>query len=264
MKIGTEYYFYHNDHLGTPQKMMAVNGAVVWSAKYSSFGKAEVHPTSTVENNLRFPGQYYDAETGLHYNYHRYYDPDTGRYLTPDPIGLAGGINPFVYTVNNPINSIDPWGLFSLNDAINSLRENKVKGENGIYMYSHTQVFDEWLRLERNDTKWLDELPACPKKINPCENPDDNTWNNPGDANSEHKGATYQMRSRPTPGGHASQCSYDSNGNLMTGIPAGGTADRGAWARGTRWRHYTDDYKPWILAEQLNRRQDYYDVRPIR
>jgi RHS repeat-associated protein len=60
---------------------------------------------------LRFPGQYYDAETGLHYNYHRYYDPDTGRYLTPDPIGLAGGINPFVYVQNNPINMIDPWGL---------------------------------------------------------------------------------------------------------------------------------------------------------
>ena len=60
---------------------------------------------------MRFPGQYYDAETGLHYNMHRYYDPDTGRYLTPDPIGLAGGINPFVYTHNNPINVIDPDGL---------------------------------------------------------------------------------------------------------------------------------------------------------
>ena len=58
------------------------------------------------------PGQYYDAETGLHYNWHRYYDPDTGRYLTPDPIGLEGGINPFLYTSNNPVNYIDPYGLF--------------------------------------------------------------------------------------------------------------------------------------------------------
>ena len=56
-------------------------------------------------------GQYFDQETGLHYNYHRYYDPTTGRYLTPDPIGLVGGINPFAYTFNNPVNLIDPYGL---------------------------------------------------------------------------------------------------------------------------------------------------------
>jgi len=110
MKVGTEYYFYQNDHLGTPQKMTAVNGAVVWSAKYSSFGEATVNDASTVTNPLRFPGQYYDAETGLHYNYHRYYDPKTGRYLKTDPIGLDGGINLFTYALNNPLIFTDPEG----------------------------------------------------------------------------------------------------------------------------------------------------------
>ena len=110
MKVGTEYYFYSNDHLGTPQKMAAVNGDVVWSAKYTSFGEAAVDASSTITNNLRFPGQYYDAETGIHYNYFRYYDPKTGRYLRVDPIGLSGGINIFVYAKNNPLINIDPLG----------------------------------------------------------------------------------------------------------------------------------------------------------
>jgi RHS repeat-associated protein len=57
------------------------------------------------------PGQYYDSETGLHYNWHRYYDPSTGRYLTPDPIGLDGGVNLYLYAMNNPILLIDPYGL---------------------------------------------------------------------------------------------------------------------------------------------------------
>ena len=74
LKQNSEYYFYQNDHLGTPQKLIAQNGAVVWSASYEVFGKAHVE-IETVTNNLRFPGQYYDAETGLHYHWFRYYEP---------------------------------------------------------------------------------------------------------------------------------------------------------------------------------------------
>ncbi|WP_333994300.1 RHS repeat-associated core domain-containing protein [Burkholderia cepacia] len=62
--------------------------------------------------NLRFQGQYLDRETGLHYNLFRYYDPDVGRYISPDPIGLVGGVNLYQYANNNPISWIDPLGLF--------------------------------------------------------------------------------------------------------------------------------------------------------
>ena len=111
LKKDEDYYFYHNDHLGIPQKLTAVNGAVVWSAKYSSFGRAYVDTESTITNNLRFPGQYFDQETGLYYNFHRYYDPEKGRYLRVDPVGFEGGINLFVYVSSNPINLSDPKGL---------------------------------------------------------------------------------------------------------------------------------------------------------
>ncbi len=84
---------------------------MVWLGHYSPFGQVTVDPASTVGNNLRFAGQYNDAETGLHYNWHRYYDPITGRYLTPDPIGLDGGINLYVYAGNNPLRFVDPEGL---------------------------------------------------------------------------------------------------------------------------------------------------------
>ena len=112
MKEGSSYYFYHTDSLGTPQKMTAVNGAVVWSAKYSSFGEAIVD-ASTVTNLLRFPGQYYDIESGLHYNWHRYYHPKLGRYIKIDPLGVEVDINYFVYVNNNPLRLIDPQGLMS-------------------------------------------------------------------------------------------------------------------------------------------------------
>lgn len=112
LKEGGQHYFYHNDQLSTPRLLTTIAGDVVWSATYDAFGMATVDPSSTVTNNLRLPGQYYDAETGLHYNRFRYYDPDTGRYTRADPlVGLTGGINPYRYADNDPINLIDPYGL---------------------------------------------------------------------------------------------------------------------------------------------------------
>jgi RHS repeat-associated protein len=106
----TTVSYVHNDHLGTPQVMTDETGTMVWRATYDLFGLATTS-VNTVELNVRFPGQYYDQETGLHYNYFRYYDPSTGRYITSDPIGLLGGINPYIYANANPLRWFDAYGL---------------------------------------------------------------------------------------------------------------------------------------------------------
>jgi len=111
----SEVFYYHTDHLGTPRELTDADGNIVWSATYKAWGatqKIEYPPRlsirvvgNTVEEvweeqtepftqNLRFQGQYFDQETGLHYNRFRYYDPDVGQFVSQDPIKLAGGYNP--------------------------------------------------------------------------------------------------------------------------------------------------------------------------
>ncbi|MGF6554784.1 RHS repeat-associated protein [Pseudomonas sp. S30_BP2TU TE3576] len=106
-------FYYQLDHLGTPQELTSYGGAIVWSARYSAHGQLRevTHGDGEqLDQPLRFQGQYCDAESGLHYNRHRYYHPDLGRYLTPDPVKLAGGLNPYRYT-RNPTGWVDPLGL---------------------------------------------------------------------------------------------------------------------------------------------------------
>jgi RHS repeat-associated protein len=104
-------YYYLTDHLGTPQKVMDGAGAVVWSGDYKPFGEV-TSGVSTIQNQFRFPGQYYEKETELHYNYHRYYQPKAGRYATTDPIGLTTQNNLYTYSGSNPVVRKDPGGLW--------------------------------------------------------------------------------------------------------------------------------------------------------
>ncbi|MEH6610341.1 MAG: RHS repeat-associated core domain-containing protein [Halioglobus sp.] len=112
----TALYYIHNDHLGTPQILTDQNGTVAWSADYHPFGEVSIN-TSSIVNNLRFPGQYFDEETNLHQNYFRDYDPKIGRYVQSDPIGLQGGLNTYTYLSSNTLNDIDPSGLVCVNCA---------------------------------------------------------------------------------------------------------------------------------------------------
>ncbi|WP_227591296.1 RHS repeat domain-containing protein, partial [Acinetobacter shaoyimingii] len=121
-------YWYQNDHLGTPRELTSNAGNIEWEAVYQAWGNtvtvewqevAKAQEFEAIELNElekayllqphRFQGQIYDVETGLHYNRFRYYDPDAGRFVSHDPIGLLGGDNHFLY-VPNPIEWVDPIG----------------------------------------------------------------------------------------------------------------------------------------------------------
>ncbi len=109
-------YFVQADHLAAPRLLTDQNQTVAWFWDSDPFGggRPEEDPDGDQQPltlNLRFPGQYYDGESGLHYNYFRDYDPSLGRYLESDPIGLVGGLNTYAYVGNNPLNYIDPFGL---------------------------------------------------------------------------------------------------------------------------------------------------------
>ena len=106
----TKPYHYQLDHLGTPQELTAPDGDIVWSAHYRAYGQISRLDKGKIDNPLRFQGQYFDHESGLHYNRHRYYNPDIGRYLMPDPVKLAGGANAYQYALN-PTGWVDPLGL---------------------------------------------------------------------------------------------------------------------------------------------------------
>ncbi|MFL6621609.1 MAG: RHS repeat-associated core domain-containing protein [Sulfurifustis sp.] len=104
--------YLHTDHEGTPRLGTDNTQTVVWTWAGRAFG--DTQPTGTATVNLRFPGMYADAESGLYYNWNRYYDPKSGRYATADPIGLKGGVNTYLYAKANPLRFVDGTGLSTM------------------------------------------------------------------------------------------------------------------------------------------------------
>jgi RHS repeat-associated protein len=127
--------FLHTDPLNTPRLATDAQKQVVWRWEGKAFGDSQ--PTGGLTVNLRFAGQYYDAESGLHYNWNRYYDPKTGRYLTPDKMSVARHVrrwqgslgqpgqgplelNPYLYVSANPLRWVDPTGMYQCTYSITS------------------------------------------------------------------------------------------------------------------------------------------------
>ncbi|WP_456044127.1 DUF6531 domain-containing protein [Streptomyces tendae] len=109
-EIDSRFFSIITDLVGSPTDLIDTEGNVVWHKRSTLWGITAWNSNATAYTPLRFPGQYYDPETGLHYNYFRHYDPETARYLAPDPLGLAPAPNPVTY-VDNPHTGVDLLGL---------------------------------------------------------------------------------------------------------------------------------------------------------
>ncbi|MFJ1645774.1 putative T7SS-secreted protein [Streptomyces sp. NPDC088258] len=144
--IDERFFAIATDLIGTPTELIDEAGTLAWHTRATLWGTTTWARTSSAYTPLRFPGQYYDPETGLHYNHHRHYDPETARYLTPDPLGLAPAPNPAAY-VHNPLTWCDPLGLAPLggcpeHPAVTETRSGKGRGS---IVSEHPMTADEAL-----------------------------------------------------------------------------------------------------------------------
>ncbi|CAH1747316.1 conserved exported protein of unknown function [Thauera humireducens] len=172
----------HGNHLGAPELATDADGQVLWRATYAPFGAATIE-SRTLTLNLRLPGQYFDPETGLHYNRARYYDPEQGQYLSPDPLGTPDGPNPYAYVAHNPLRFIDPDGLilfaFDGTDNSRDRRELERLGGSLTNVARFVRLYDDGPRryvsgvgthhFEDGNTNYLDDeyLDILPNGLGP-------------------------------------------------------------------------------------------------
>ena len=237
-----------SDHLGTPKLLVDIDTEqVVWRAVSEAFGETTVNSDVDgdgvdVRFNIRFPGQYYDEVTGLHYNYYRDYDPSIGRYVQSDPIGLRGGLNTYGYVGGNPINYVDPFGLRCWTTQQGFTQCN---GEGG---WENNQTgYEDWSHNGENsaysDTRFSDNgtMLACPSKP-PVNDPNWKPyWGNPNVFHCGFDG--YLENKHPQLDSPMNECFYDHSGNLVDySHPysgCGGSPDY--FGEDNKWAHTFDD-----------------------
>ncbi|WP_205836537.1 RHS repeat domain-containing protein [Iodobacter violaceini] len=161
--------YYHVDHLGTPQTLSDENGEIAWSAEYKAWGEAktiisEAAKTAGINNQLRFQGQYTDEESGLHYNRYRYYDPEIGRFISSNPIKLAGGSNLHQFAPN-PISWLDPLWLARIKNAVEGDRRHQefneiIKAEN-----THAKIQSECYLRDKNGKSVKDPITGERRRV---------------------------------------------------------------------------------------------------
>jgi RHS repeat-associated protein len=163
--IDSRFFSIVTDLIGTPTELVDERGTLAWRARATLWGTTAWRAGSPAYTPLRFPGQYYDPETGLHYNYFRHYDPETARYLTPDPLGLVPAPNPGAY-VHNPHTWSDPLGLApkcpeerarsAAEKIIERAQEGKVRKDSGYH--PHFDGDERVLEILKNpDAVYLSE-----------------------------------------------------------------------------------------------------------
>ncbi|MGP3969855.1 RHS repeat-associated core domain-containing protein, partial [Streptomyces sp. 6N223] len=161
-EINSRFFAVITDLVGTPTDLIDETGTTAWHTRTTLWGTTAWHTDSTAYTPLRFPGQYYDPETALHYNHHRHYDPETARYTTPDPLGLAPAPNPHTY-VHNPHTWTDPLGLAP---CLNELgRDGKDGNHNLISGSMDGQRFAEQLRRESAESIFTPDGRMTPQAI---------------------------------------------------------------------------------------------------
>ena len=169
-----EIYWFNTDLNGAPLEVTDERGAVRWSGQYGSFGEVRhqsegfsrlVNRTAMAHQPLRYAGQYADGETGLHYNLFRYYDPQVGRFIVQDPIGLNGGWNLYQYAPN-PLGWIDPLGLKCSHSSKNPKEFHAVVNEK----WGHKMTASEMREVQKTIDNIKLNRPAFPRDGIPFEN----------------------------------------------------------------------------------------------